>query len=202
MSRPDKEPEIAILILAAGAATRMGSVKQLLPFGENSLLGSVITQAQASQIGPVYCVLGAHVDLIGPTIQTSDVQIIFNPEWQQGLGASIRAGVQGALKEHPDSGGILILLGDQVLIQAEHIQKIQTLFHENPGKIIASKYGNGYGVPVFFPPAFFGELLNLKGDQGAKQLLKAQHKHIIPFLGSDLLVDIDTPEDYAHLIGR
>src|SRR5690242_9533398 len=87
-------PSAAALVLAAGAATRMGSLKQLMPFGRGTLLTHAIEQAQQAAFAPVIVVLGAHADRIRAALSQFDVEIVHNPDWETGMGSSVRAGLR------------------------------------------------------------------------------------------------------------
>ncbi len=185
----------AVLILAGGASKRMGDIKQLLAYRNTTLLGWAIDQAITSKADEVFCVLGANADHIQNRIG-DPVTWIMNHQYQDGLSSSIVAGVK-ALVDHR---AILIMLADQPNIMAENLNELLRLSDEYPNSIIASNYGNSIGVPAVFPKKVFPDLLELKGDKGAKNYLN-QHKEEIHLVDSLRLTDIDTQEDYKKLKG-
>lgn len=189
----------AILILAAGSATRMGEPKQLLPYGAETLLEHAITQAMRTTADQVFCVLGAHAEAIKQNIK-KDLVFIENDNWQEGLSSSIVCGVERM--ESLGFDAVLVMLADQPLIDTAYLDLLIKTSAEHKRACIASNYGAKNGVPAVFPKEFYNELKNLKGDQGAKDLLNAPHKPVIIQHAQDKIQDIDTPEDYARLLKK
>ncbi|ULC59067.1 nucleotidyltransferase family protein [Flaviramulus sp. BrNp1-15] len=193
---------ISVLILAAGNASRMGRIKQLLPYNNSTLLQVAINNALASKANDVHCVLGANSEIIQKEIKADKVTFINNPNWQEGLSSSIVAGVEylKTLKEETDA--IMIMLADQPKVDKYYLNELIDLFKKNENKIIASIYKNRKGVPAIFPSTHFNELLQLKGDKGANLLLNNSDQDVIsPDLNiNNILKDIDTPEDYKRFI--
>jgi molybdenum cofactor cytidylyltransferase len=189
--------EISVLILAAGSSSRLGQPKQLVEFEGQTLLER-ITHTALSVSEDVLVVLGANIDLVKPTLDAfSDrINIIENTAWNEGMGTSIRLGVENLA---PKSDGILILLADQPLISQVLLQKMMQTFAEKKYPIVACSYGEQLGVPILFDKSFFSELINLKGEQGAKSFLKNYSENIASVEFKDGLFDIDTPEDLQKL---
>ncbi len=189
---------IALLILAAGAASRMGEVKQLLPYKGTTLLEWSIKQAKKSLVKNVFCVLGAHKEIIEKQLVTHTVDIIYNPNYKDGLSTSIVCGIKTIQEKGFDKA--LIMLADQPSITPTYLNELILNAKNNPTQIIASRYQNTIGVPAIFPKKYFCNLLTLKGDKGAKELLQKEHKNIVAVNSFLNLVDVDTPNDYQHLI--
>ena len=187
----------AILILAAGKSSRMGSPKQLLPYQNTTLLGCAIEHAKNSKASAVFCVLGANAIRIKKSIEKNNVKIIINKEFQHGLSTSIIAGINHLKDKNFDS--VLIMLADQPNVNANYLNKLLTASEEDKNVIIASCYPNKVGVPAVFSKLYFNQLLQLKGDKGAKDLLNNQSSKIIK-LNANNLLDIDTIQDYQKLI--
>lgn len=102
----DRPPsQIAAVILAAGASTRMGTPKQLLQWQGRSLLRSIVETAIAADCDPIIIVLGASSDLVQAEISDLPVQVVNNPEWRTGMGSSIRTGIQALLVQLCCTGG-------------------------------------------------------------------------------------------------
>ncbi|TVZ56008.1 molybdenum cofactor cytidylyltransferase [Lutibacter sp. Hel_I_33_5] len=187
---------IAILILAAGKSSRMGSVKQLLSYKNTTLLGWTIETVQKLKKEDIFCVLGAYAKNIEKEVSKYNIETIFNSKFETGLSSSIVNGIEYLKNRNYSS--VLILLADQPKITSTYINVLIKKSIENPTKIIAANYSNHNGVPAIFPKPFFTELLKLKGDKGAKDLLKNTNQIIsIPFKE---LSDIDTQEEYQKLI--
>ncbi len=186
-----------MLVLAAGKASRMGSVKQLLPYKNSSILGTVLESSiKVFNSEDIYVVLGANAQKIKENLRNYTVNYIINEDFASGLSSSIYSGVT----KLSNYDAILIALGDQPKIDVTYINEMVTLHQENKEFIVASRYDGFNGVPAVFPKTFYPKLLNLTGDKGAKQLLNSELNFIKTVASSGKLLDIDTPEDYQKLI--
>ncbi|MGZ8916547.1 MAG: nucleotidyltransferase family protein, partial [Methylobacter sp.] len=144
--------KVYAIILAAGASSRMSSPKQLLEWRNRPLLEHAVANARAVLNERVIVVLGAHAESIQTTVDLGGVSSIVNPDWQEGIASSIRAGVRAL----PGSAGAaLILLCDQPLINAAHMQNLLNNWQNAPACIVASQYHHSVGVPALFPAVFF-----------------------------------------------
>jgi molybdenum cofactor cytidylyltransferase len=187
------------IILAAGASSRMGRPKQLLEWQNQSLLEHAIQNARALLNERVIVVLGAHAELIQTAIDLDAVTAIDIPDWQEGVASSIKAGVQAL---PASAAAALFLLCDQPLINTTHIQTLLNGWQNEPSRIVASQYNQSVGVPALFPAEFFGLLLELKGDQGAKRLLLEFGDSVLKIPLPEAGFDIDTSNDFDHLTGH
>ncbi|TYA92110.1 nucleotidyltransferase family protein [Seonamhaeicola marinus] len=192
---------MSIIILAAGAASRMGKPKQLLPFKNSTLLEHSISQALNSKIKEVYCILGANSENIKKTVSSSQITFIDNPKWKEGLSTSIVKGINYLETLEKTFDAVLIMLCDQPFINAHYIDLLMDTFAKNPKSIIASNYGGKHGVPAIFPKKTFQYLAKLEGDKGAKEVLNNGFFNVISVTpkSKEVLKDIDTPEDYESL---
>jgi molybdenum cofactor cytidylyltransferase len=187
-----------IIILAAGNSARMGQAKQQLAYQGKTLLQHAVHTALASVCKPVVVVLGASADDIINDIKDEPVTIIQNPQWQEGMASSIRAGV-AALEKNTEITAAIIMLCDQPFVDADLINSIVDLHASSRKGMVACAYNNTLGVPALFSRDYFAQLLNLQGHDGAKKILTSQ-KHntaVIPFALGE--IDIDTPTDYDKL---
>lgn len=189
----------ALLILAAGASTRLGYPKQNLLFKNKTLLQRAIETALKSNCRPVFVVLGANAEVIKPVVQPKDVTIIYNPDWNEGMASSIRIAIREIEKDELISEAI-IMLCDQPFVSFRLINLMLQKQLDSRKPIVACAYNNTTGVPVLFNKSLFAELLLLQGDEGAKNILKDHHQdvEIIPFIKGNF--DIDTMNDYDRLI--
>ncbi|MBP2833788.1 nucleotidyltransferase family protein [Aquimarina sp. U1-2] len=192
--------DIAILILAAGSATRMGSIKQLLPYGKSTLLAHAIANAIHSEGNQVFCVIGAKADVVKNAILSAEVTTFYNPNYKEGLSSSIVAGVLYLEKNTIPADALIVMLADQPLVDAAYINRLIATSKKHPNQIIASSYGSKNGVPALFPKTYFKALLQLQGDKGARSFLNDKHQPIIAINGLDKLTDVDTPDDYEKLL--
>ncbi|MCF6352636.1 MAG: nucleotidyltransferase family protein [Cyclobacteriaceae bacterium] len=191
-------PNIAIIILAAGASTRMGEPKQLLTWGNTTLLNHTIEQAVNSKSDAVYIVLGANYTAIKKSIIRKQATILYFKNWQEGMGSSIAYGVQNLPPSKFD--GILIMLADQPQIDSLFFNKLINEFKKGSKPIIATKYEEKVGVPAIFNASFFNQLTQLEGEKGGKLLLEKNLKNLSLLLPNSTYEDIDTQEDYKKLV--
>ncbi len=190
---------IGLIILAAGASTRMGTPKQLLPFRGRSFVRHMAEVAIASVCQPIAVVLGANAERMKPEISQLPVQIVENKQWAEGMSSSIRVGLEAQLAMNQNLGAVAIALCDQPFVSSQTLDRIVEAYYSTGKPIITSEYVGTLGVPVLFSRTLFSELMALKSNEGAKQLIK---KHIhevcsVPF--PEGAIDIDTPEDYEQL---
>ncbi len=179
-----KTDPVAAIILAAGASTRLGSPKQLIRFGTETLLERTIRMAIEAGLNPIYGVVSANL-----LIHACDHRMIrvLNTAASEGMASSIRAGLRAAESGNPSLSGIVMLTCDQPAVTAKHLRELA-----NGGDhVLASAYAQRKGVPAYFPAGTFPQLLALRGDVGARELLKSAEAIELP--GGEL--DIDTPKD-------
>lgn len=197
----NKIPNIAIAILAAGSSSRMGQPKQLLKWGNETLISNAIKNALSTKAQDVILILGANYDNIYQEAQNNFISIIKNDNWQDGLASSIAKAAQYSMESGQQIDGLLITLADQPLITSEYLQNMINNFESGANQIIATSYeANKKGVPALFDKDYFSELAALTGDDGAKRLLKKYISNV-SVTGSEVInLDIDTEADYQNLI--
>ena len=184
---------LAILLMAAGASSRFGAVKQLALIDAKPLLQHSIDVANQVLPGSVYVVLGANARQIRPYISSANT--IVNQQWSEGLGRSIACGVHHIEQTHR---AVLIMLADQPLIQADHLH---TMIKAQTGdNIVCAKYQGERGAPVIFPASCFAALKALSGDRGAKKLLQTTQWPVVELSIPEASVDIDTAADLSELV--
>ncbi len=193
---------VPILLLAAGGSSRMGYPKQLLPWGNQTLIEYQI-QKLLKTGNPLIVVLGANSDLIVPVIKKTDAKIVINQHWETGMGSSVSAGIHQVTKYFPLAEGVLITLLDQPLITVEYLQKMLYLFQAGARQIIASQSDTGWqGVPALFDNVYFGELKRLTSSEGARKIIRLNSNSMKYIECSDLLEDMDTMENYRELLQK
>lgn len=185
---------IPAIILAAGASRRLGTPKQALVWGGEALLHRAARVALEAGFAPVLVVLGACAEASLKALAGLPVEVVSNPAWEEGMGASIRAGV-AALS--PDAEAVLLLVCDQPALDPALLDAIRNAHDQAPHRVIASTYSGIRGVPALFPAARFPELRALTGDRGARGLLLGAEVLEVPFPGGEL--DVDTPADREKL---
>jgi molybdenum cofactor cytidylyltransferase len=183
---------ISGLVLGAGASSRFGQPKQLLPFRGGTLLGWVINQAErATGLDEIVVVLGRAADEIREKVDFGAAKVVENPVFGEGCASSYRAGV-GALD--PRSDAIMILLGDQPGVEPETINRMADEWRLGDGQIALASYQGRKGHPMLFARPLFDKLVGLHGDKAAWKLVDANSDlvRVIPF-------DFPAPEDINTL---
>jgi molybdenum cofactor cytidylyltransferase len=189
-----------LILLAAGASTRLGKPKQQLVYRNKTLLQHAVTQANASNCSPVVIVLGAYAGDILPGIKEYCEHITINADWQQGMGSSIRKGLNELLKIQPNIDSVIIMLCDQPHVDAQLLNELMWQREKQGKNIVACAYDETLGPPVLFARSYFDELQSLQGAEGARKLLKRHADAVcnIPFSNGSL--DIDILSDYEDLV--
>ncbi len=189
----------AVIILAAGASTRLGRPKQLLPFNGKSLLEHAVDTANDSMAEPVIVVLGANADLLEKEIDEKKVHVAVNSEWKEGMASSVRCGINTLLQIAPMTDAAIIMVCDQPYVSSTLLDHLIAM-QKNSGKpIVTSQYENAIGPPALFHKTIFPELLQLKGDAGARKIIEQRMNDVatVPFQQGN--IDIDTEADYKAL---
>mgnify|MGYP000031644891 CR=1 FL=1 len=187
---------IYAIILAAGESSRFGSPKQLADWQDSNLLQHTINITKSLFDKNIVVVLGANARLIQSRINSNEIAIETNNDWQSGISSSIRAGIK-ALPE--DTEAVMFLLCDQPLIGKSSFKKLIDLWEQHPKSIVASEYLDTLGVPAIFPVSFFSQLESLQGDKGAKQLLMSMKEQVLTISIPEASKDIDTQNDFNNL---
>jgi len=187
-------PKIAAVVLAAGQSSRMGTNKLLAMVGGKPLVRCAVEAAAASAAGPVVVVTGNGARDVEASLSGLQIEIVNNADFRKGLSSSLRQGLS-ALPD--DCDGVIILLGDMPDVSPALIDKLIAAFDPGEGRAIcvATRHGKR-GNPVLWARRFFPEMMAIKGDVGAKQLI-AQYGELVCEVEADddgPLIDIDTPQ--------
>jgi molybdenum cofactor cytidylyltransferase len=189
----------AALILAAGASTRMGRPKQVLPYGSGTLVSNAVMQAKLARFERVLVVIGAKAELVERSVADLGAEIVLNDEWETGMGSSIFAGLQQLETSGPRVAALAILLADQPRVTADHLVQMRRLFEEGSAPVVAAEYDSSYGVPAIFRDELFPDLASLPRSLGARHLLRSSRFVVTGFALPEAAIDIDTPADFAAL---
>jgi molybdenum cofactor cytidylyltransferase len=204
MAAPEPRPFLSGIILAAGASTRMGRPKQLLPLGDRCLLQHVIDAAAASCLDEIIVVLGHCAEEIRETLQLPArraVRIVVAVDYTQGQSASLRAGLRAV---SPEARGAAILLGDQPQVTSQLINRVAQEYLRSESAIARPVYsdadgGRAPGHPVVLARRIWPEVEKLEGDQGARALISTHPEWVSEVLiKGEPPVDIDTAEDHQR----
>lgn len=192
---------IGVVILAAGESKRMGVPKQILPIFGIPMLKYLVDEVLDTQAHPVTVVVGANKTKIVPMLENIPIGIIDNPDWQKGMGSSIKMGLVGSYLVTKGFDGLIFMTSDMPFVNAAIINKLIETAREFPEKtIIASKYSGTLGVPVLYKKERFEDILDMKPEHGAKQFFNKYPEEIVT-VDFDLgAVDLDTKEDYYNFL--
>jgi molybdenum cofactor cytidylyltransferase len=186
-------PLFSVVILAAGASSRLGRPKQLVHFRRRPLIVHAVETALLADAQQVIVVVGFNANMIATPIREYQLDIVNNPIWSEGMGTSIHAG----MAEVWDTSGVAVLMTcDQPLIGHEHIADLAGT--ASVGGLAATAYEGIAGVPAAFSREWFKKLERLRNHEGAKEILrKNEQVSLIDHPGAAL--DIDTEEDVLRL---
>jgi molybdenum cofactor cytidylyltransferase len=190
------------VILAAGASTRMGEPKQLLPIEGVPLLLRTVEAALLSPAWPVVVVLGANAERIRPLLARHPVLITENPAWVEGMASSLRTGIATLQQFSRSIGGVLVSLCDQPAFSVDTIERLLAAQAESGRSITAARYEGRNGAPALFLRDQFAALGSLTGEAGARSLLNSTPDRVTSVELPELSVDLDTPQDLATYLGR
>jgi molybdenum cofactor cytidylyltransferase len=198
MPRRDRPPATG-LVLAAGGSKRLGRPKQLLEFGDATLLDHVLATARSCGFDQLVCVLGGGAEHVRSVVDLSGVEVIENRSFGEGCSSSIAAAL-GAVE--PRSEVLVLMLGDQPGVSSDTVAKLLAGRGEAP--LAACAYLDGRGHPLAFGRSMFGELQALHGDKGVWKLLDRHATEVVDVqIDEQIPPDIDTWEDYeAALTAR
>jgi len=192
---PIKRPKVAAIVLAAGASTRYGQPKQLLPVGGKTMLQYVVDVVLASPVDQIIVVLGHRAGEMGAILKDTPADIVTNEEWEAGLSTSMQAGLRAV---RPDAQAALFILADQPAITPEIIAALLGRYRETGAFIVVPTYQGKRGNPALFDRSLFAELFKVRDDQGGRQLIDVYGDRTERVeVGSEaVLIDVDTEEDY------
>ena len=189
---------VGAVVLAAGGASRFGAAKQTLPWQDTTLVGHALRLARASGAVETVLVVGAHAGEVEQAVDVSDVTLVHNPAWAEGLSGSVRAGLN-ALSDGVQAA--LFLLADQPAVTPAIVQALVQRYVETAAPIVVATYAGRRGNPTLFDRALWDELRQVTGDQGGRSLIeKYQDQVEFVEVGEAAALDVDTPEDYRNLM--
>ncbi|MFJ5266399.1 NTP transferase domain-containing protein [Streptomyces sp. NPDC088387] len=191
---------VAGLLLAAGGGRRLGGrPKALLPYRERPLVEHAAGVLRAAGCTRVHVVLGARADVVRERAELAGCVLVDNPDWEQGMGSSLRAGL--ASLAGTGARAALVSLVDQPGIGPEAVARVLGAFRSEDS-LASAAYDGVRGHPVLFGAAHWaGIAASATGDRGARAYLRAHEREIALVECGDvaLAYDIDTEADLVHL---
>ena len=192
---PPHPKRIAAVVLAAGRSTRMGGPNKLLAeIARRPLVRIVAEEALASRADPVIVVAGHQRAEVEKALAGLRVRIVHNPDFAEGLGTSLRAGIAAV---PADSDAAIVCLGDMPRVDAALLNRLIAAFDPDRGALVVVPTFEGKrGNPVLWSRRFFPDLMAIEGDVGARHLIGRYSEAVaeVPVEGKAALIDVDTPE--------
>lgn len=188
-----------IVILAAGASTRLGKPKQLLQHHGKTLLDHSINEAISAKADAVVVILGKNADLFQNKINNQKINVVINKDWEEGMASSVRLGLGTLLKIKPYIDAVIFMVCDQPHISSIILNELITTQQKTTKQIVTCNYGGAIGPPALFHKKYFRELAKLKGDVGARNIIQQNMNDVATVLFPEGKIDIDTKEDFDAL---
>ena len=194
-----KKNQFGIIILAAGASSRLGTPKQFLKFQGKTLLRRAVDAAIETNFKTVV-VLGANFEAIKAEIEDLEIEICFNENWQDGMSSSLKTGLHKLVEIVPNLSAVIVSLCDQPFVNSKVFTDLAETYKKTNAPIVACEYGQTVGVPALFSSSVFDELLNLSSENGAKTIIKKYLSKVEKISVPQAEIDIDTHEDYQKIL--
>lgn len=170
----------------------MGEPKQLLKVNGDFLINHMIGTIKTAGIEELFVVLGYSFGEIKDAISHSDVRIVHNLEWKEGISSSLQKGLEGVNKE---TDAIIIFVVDQPFLTSDLLRNFISYYEDHRPGILATRVRGQLVHPVLFENHYFDELKSLRGDKGGKQLFSQNNVAYFDLKDERLLIDIDTIDD-------
>ncbi len=195
-SPADANPFATGLVLGAGGSSRLGRPKQLLRYGEGTLLGHVVDVARECPFQQTVVALGGSAEEVREQVDLAGVEVVLNEAYGEGCSSSIAA----ALAAVDDRCDVLVLmLGDQPGVTADTVSALLRGRGDSP--MAVCRYDDGRGHPLAFARGIFGELAGLHGDKAVWRLLSRCADEVVEVpVDGPIPRDVDTPQDYRAVL--
>ncbi len=194
------KPRLIGILLAAGLSTRMGEPKQLLPFGESTIVETVVDSMLMSKLDSVIVVVGHCAQQVREKLGARPIQIVFNPDYREGMLSSAQCGVR-ALNETTDAFALMLV--DQPFITPTLIDTVVNAYVQTEKGIAVPSYNYRRGHPVIFHRRYAADILALGADSGGVRTLFKTYTDDIHYVTVDtdrVLRDMDYREDYERAL--
>lgn len=200
----DMEPTAGI-ILAAGMSTRFDSLKQLFKIGETTILSMIVDATLESDLERIVLVLGHQSDnimkAIGNRLDNPKLKVIINPRYKEGMSGSLQRGLEEIKNDFPS---IMIILGDQPLLDTSTINLLLHRFRSSDRDICVPIYKGNRGQPVCISNRFYSDIMEITGDIGARHIIEKNPEHImtVEVDNPDCFFDVDKNDDVEKLLSK
>jgi molybdenum cofactor cytidylyltransferase len=192
-------PFISGILLAAGLSSRMGEPKQLLPFGESTIVETVVDSMLGAKFNEVIVVVGHCGAQVRAQLGTRPVRIVFNSDYREGMLTSAQTGIRTL----QGNEAFALMLVDQPFITSDLIDQVVSAYTQTNKGIALPSYNYKRGHPVIFHQRYAREILALDAESGGVRTLFKKYDDDIHYVTVDtdrVLRDIDYREDYERAL--
>ncbi|MAT99674.1 MAG: putative selenium-dependent hydroxylase accessory protein YqeC [Anaerolineaceae bacterium] len=192
------QQRITAVILAAGEGKRMGETKQLLPWGNTTVLGQTIRNLQQTAVHNLLVITGHEAESVNRIAQEADVKTLHNPDYAAG---EMLSSLQTAVRQLPENiTAVLVMLADQPMVKPETIDLLLAAYWQGHSDLIAPMFAGRRGNPVLIGRSYFAELLALPPGDAPRTLLRrhADKLHLVKVPTDSILRDLDKPAQYER----
>lgn len=197
-----KQKRVSAIVVAAGLSTRMGEPKQLLPYGEHTVIEQIVSVLLECPLDEVVVVTGHEREAVEARLAGWPVRPVFNPNYQEGeMLSSVQCGISAL---GPEAHAALIVLGDQPQLEASVVRRLVDLYQEVGGGLVMPSFQMRRGHPILVDRAYWPEILSLPSDKTLREVINthADDIHYVEVETDSVLRDIDTPEEYQQELRR
>jgi molybdenum cofactor cytidylyltransferase len=193
---------ISAIVLAAGLSTRMGRLKQLLPYAEHTVIERIVSVLLISSLDEVLVVTGYEHEALEAVLSKWPARIVFNPDYAQGeMLSSVQAGLRAVSAQ---TRAALLAVGDMPAIEGEVITQLIRDYRVGGDEYVyIPSYQMRAGHPVLVPRPHWGAILALPRGDNLRSVLRARHTPVqwVAVDTPSVLRDMDTPADYRRELG-
>lgn len=187
---------VAVVVLAAGWSSRMGGLKPLLPFGDRTVLGHVLSTIAHAAVGPAYVVVGNEAGRVAPVAEDHGAAVVENAAFSEGMMSSVKAGIS-ALPANVDA--VMILPADVPLVRAETLRQVAQSAGSSEAVVLRPTFRGRPGHPPLIRRSLFAEILAAPPEATLRDSLERHGPEALPVIDSGILRDMDYPDDYRRL---
>ena len=198
MPSPRAEAFVTGLVLGAGGSRRLGRPKQLLPYGERTLLDHTVNTARQCGFDQLVVPIGGASDDVRERVDLSGADVVVNYAYGEGCSSSIAAALDAV---DPRCEVLVLMLGDQPGVTPDTVRAL--LAGRGDAPLAVCRYDDGRGHPLAFDRSIFPALANLHGDKGVWRLLDERADEVVEVrIAGNVPLDVDTPEDYQAVLAE
>ena len=198
MPSPRADTFITGLVLGAGGSRRLGRPKQLLPYGDGTLLDHTVAVARACHFDQLVVPIGGASDEVAERVDLSGADVVVNYAYGEGCSSSIAAALD-TVNQRCEL--LVLMLGDQPGVTPATVHAL--IEGRGDAPLAVCRYDDGRGHPIVFARSVFPQLADLHGDKGVWRLLDERAGDVVDVpIAGNVPLDVDTPEDYQAVLAE